>query len=66
MKRSNKLSLKTETLRQLDNANLAAVNGGAIVVRSTECVQLTGGGNPQSTELLPIRWDPILQIYVRG
>ncbi|HEY5937605.1 MAG TPA: class I lanthipeptide [Kofleriaceae bacterium] len=66
MKRSNKLSLKTETLRQLDTAQLSAVNGGALAVKSTECVQLTGSGNPQSTELYPIRWDAGLQMYVRG
>ena len=62
MKRSNKLSLKTETVRQLTNADLGGVVGGLL---SGDCVK-SGGAAGQAGSITSERlvYDINQQAYV--
>ena len=61
MKRSNKLSLKTETVRQLSHAEMEGVVGGLI---SGDCVKGGGSGSINSTDPDRYYFDVNKQVYV--
>jgi natural product precursor len=50
MKRTKKLTLKTETIQSLTQEELGTVNGGALVAYNTQYCQQGGSGNIASTE----------------